>query len=120
MYRRLLISTCCALAVTFIAPVLAADNTINLNAPNLLGKLKLDAKQLQKIKDTIQETLKTDIIDDVFQCGKVRMDCEVRIARKWDYNGDQFREVVVNIHTVGNASITMRNHDGKWPVISVN
>ena len=49
-----------------------------------------------------------------------RMDCEVRIARKWDYAGDQFREVVVNIHAVGNASITMRNHDGKWPVISVN
>ena len=120
MYNRLLISVCCALAIMFITPAFAASNTINLNAPNLLGKLKLDNGQLQKIKDAIQETLKADIIDDVFQCGKVRMDCEVRIARKWDYNGDQFREVVVNIHTVGNSSITLRNHDGKWPDISIN
>lgn len=120
MYRRLLFSICCALVVAGLTPALAASNTINLKAPNYLGAMNLDTEQLQKIKDAIEQTLKTDAIDAVVQCGKVRMDCEVRISRKWDYNGDQFREVVVNIHTVGNSSITLRNHNGEWPEISVN
>jgi hypothetical protein len=100
-------------------PALAASDTINLSAPRYLGTLELDTKQLQKIKDAIEKTLKTDAIDNVIECGEVRLDCEVRTAREWSYNGDQFREVVVNVHTVGNSSITLRHHDGKWPAINI-
>jgi len=117
MYRRLLISIGYVLAVTLVTPAFA--DTINLNAPNVLGDLKLDTKQLQNIKKSIEETLKNDTIDAVSQCGAVRMDCEVRIARKWAYDGDQYREVVVNIHTVGNSSITVSSHKGKWADISI-
>ena len=100
-------------------PAFAANNTIHLSAPNVLGTLNLDKKQLKGIKDAIEKSLKTDIIDAVVQCGEDRMDCEVRTAREWSYRGDQFREIVVNVHTVGNTMITLRNHKGKWPVISV-
>ena len=117
MYKRLLISVCCALGVIFVTPAFA--ESINLNAPNVLGDLNLDSKQLQNIKKAIEETLKNDTVDAVFQCGKDCMDCEVRIARQWDYDGDQYREVVVNVHTVGNSSITMANHKGKWPDITI-
>jgi hypothetical protein len=102
-----------------MTPAIAASSTINLNAPRYLGSLDLDAKQLKKIKDAIEQTLKTDTIDAVVQCGEVRMDCEVRTAREWNYNGDQFREVVVNVHTVGNSSITLRHHKGEWPDLSI-
>jgi hypothetical protein len=119
MYRRLLVIIFCALTVVFVTPAIAASSAINLSATNILGTLNLDAKELKSIKDAIEKTLKNDNIDAVVECGEVRMDCEVRTARKWDYNGDHFREVVVYVHTVGNSSITLRNHDGKWPDINI-
>ncbi|MBI1194522.1 MAG: hypothetical protein GC138_01565 [Gammaproteobacteria bacterium] len=100
-------------------PVFAANGTIHLSAPNVLGTLGLDDGQLKSIKAAIEKSLQTDIIDAVVECGEDRMDCEVRTAREWSYNGDNFREVVVNVHTVGNTLITLRNHNGKWPDISV-
>jgi len=119
MYRRLLVTLYCLIAVYFATPAFSANDTINLNASNVLGTLNLDTKQLQSIKKAIEKTLKSNAIDEAVECGEVRMDCEVRTARTWNYNGDQFREVVVTIHTVGNASITLRNHGGAWPAISV-
>lgn len=100
-------------------PVFAANSTVHLSAPNVLGTLELDANQLKNIKAAIEKSLQTDIIDAVVQCGEERMDCEVRTARTWRYKGDDFREVVVNIHTVGNTMITLRNHNGKWSNISI-
>ena len=119
MYRRLLVIICWALTVSFVTPAIAAGSTINLKAPNILGTLDLDANELKSIKEAIEKTLKNDSIDAVVECGEVRMDCEVRTARKWDYNGDHFHEVVVNVHTIGNSSITLRQHDGKWPDIII-
>ena len=119
MYRRLLLTFCCVFTVFCATPVFAANGTIHLSAPNVLGTLELDAKQLQNVKDAIQKSLQTDIIDAVVQCGEERMDCEVRTAREWSYKGDSFREIVVNVHTVGNTMITLRNHNGKWTNIRV-
>lgn len=118
MYRRLLVISC-FMALTVIMPAIASASTINLSAPNILGALNLDSKQLKNIKGAIEKTLQNDRVDAVVECGEVRMDCEVRTARKWDYDGDHFREVVVYVHTVGNSSITLRKHDGKWPDITI-
>ena len=100
-------------------PVMAADNVIKLNSPRVLGTLHLDAAQLKKIRKAIIKSLNTDVLDTEFQCGEERMDCVVRSVREWTYKGDRLREVVVNVHTVGNDSITIRQHKGKWPKISI-
>lgn len=118
MYRRTLITLCLLLTSFATVPVLAAGDTISLNSPSVLGGLNLDAKQLQAIKTAIEKSLKNNTIDAVEQCGKNRMDCEVRTARTWSYKGDQYREVVVNIHATGNASLTLRNSNGQWTKIS--
>jgi len=118
MNRRHLIAIGCAIFILVSLPVSAAS-TIRLSAPNVLGTLNLEVKQLKKIQSAIQKSLKSDIIDAVVQCGEERMDCEVRTARTWKYKGDTFREVVINVHTVGNTSITMRKHKGKWTKVRI-
>ena len=97
-----------------IPPAIAA--AINLSAPNVLGELKLDNAQLKAIKKAVEEALNNPI-DAEAQCGEVRGDCVVRTAREWSYEGVTYREVVINIHTVGHASITAEKTGGKWPDI---
>ncbi len=118
MHTRYLMAPILVLVLAFIALPAMAANVIKLNAPTVLGTLKLDAAQLGKIKKAINKSLSTDIMDTEFQCGEERMDCVVRSVREWTYKGDRLREVVVNLHTIGNTSITVRQHKGKWPRIS--
>ncbi len=94
--------------------------TINLNSPTILGELNLSSAQLNKIKDAVSQAMGGNI-DEEFQCGEVKLDCVVRAARQWSYEGSTFREIVVNIHTVGHASFTVEKAKGKaWPTIAVN
>ncbi len=116
--RYLVVAILASLLMIGSLPVMAAQ-VIKLNSPRVLGTLHLDAAQLKKIKKAIIKSLNTDTLDTEFQCGEERMDCVVRSVREWTYKGDRLREVVVNIHTVGNTSITVRQHKGKWPKISI-
>ncbi|MGD8594857.1 MAG: hypothetical protein PVF82_18665 [Gammaproteobacteria bacterium] len=94
--------------------------TINLSSPTILGELNLPSAQLNKIKDAVIKAMGSNI-DTEIQCGEVKLDCVVRAARQWNYEGSTFREIVVNIHTVGHASFTVENAKGQgWPTIAVN
>lgn len=93
-------------------------NTITLTSPTVLGGLKLDDKQLKSIKDAITKAMNGPI-DAEHQCGAVRLDCVVRAARQWRYEGVIYREIVINIHTVGHASVTVEKTKGKWTSIII-
>lgn len=95
-------------------------NTIVLNSPTVLGGLDLSGDQLNKIKAAVEKAMTTSI-DNEIQCGEVRLDCVVRAARQWTYEGTTYREIVVNIHTVGHASITVEKPSGQaWSTIAIN
>jgi len=93
--------------------------SVNLNSTNWLGHLKLDKKQLSSIKTAFEKAL-TSPIDAEQQCGAVRLDCVVRAAREWKVDGEVYREMVINIHTVGHASRAVGQNKGKWPKIAIN
>ena len=94
-----------------------AASTINLNAPAWLGSLELNSNQLNSVKKAIEKAL-TAPIDVEQQCGEVRLDCVVRAAREWVYQGDKYREIVIYLHTIGQASKTISQENGKWPRIA--
>lgn len=96
---------------------LAQAKTIKLNDPSILGGLKLSNKQLKAIQKAVQKAEKSPI-DAEHQCGEVRLDCVVRAAREWKYQGVTYREIVINVHMVGQASITVEKVKGKWTKIS--
>ena len=106
-----------AVSVFFMAQASAAA-TVNLNGPEWLGHLKLDKKQLAKIKTAFEKALNAPI-DAEQQCGEVRLDCVVRAAREWKVDGETYREMVINIHTVGHASRAVGQVNGKWPKIVI-
>lgn len=89
---------------------------INLSAPSVLGDLKLSAAQLKAVKKAVKEAFNNPI-DAESQCGEINGDCVVRAARQWSYEGVTYREIVINIHTVGHASITAEKVGGKWPEV---
>ena len=92
--------------------------SVNLISPQVLGALKLNNSQLKSIKTAEQKAMKGPI-DDSLQCGKVRLDCVVRAASEWKYKGEVFREIVINLHTIGDASVTVSKVKGKWPAIKI-
>ena len=92
-------------------------DTINLNSPGVLGNLSLTGGQLKAIQDAVVSAMESNI-DDEKQCGAVKGDCVVRAAREWKYEGSTFREIVIEIHTIGHASITVENAKGKWTTIA--
>ena len=97
----------------------AAISTIHLNSTDWLGSLKLDKKQLEAIRTAVEKAL-TAPIDDGQQCGKVYLDCVARAAREWTVDGNKYREIVVNIHTVGHSSRAVGQTNGKWPTVAIN
>jgi len=105
-----------ALLGLFIGPSIAMANVVNINSPEWLGSLKLDQTQLNNIKEAVEKALASSI-DAEQQCGKVRLDCVVRAAREWQVDGDRYREIVINIHTVGHASRPIHQNKGTWPKI---
>ncbi len=116
--RRLIRIVCLKVALLglFIGSSQAIANVVNINAPEWLGGLKLDQTQLNNIKEAVEKALASPI-DAEQQCGKVRIDCVVRAAREWQVDGDRYREIVINIHTVGHASRPINQNKGTWPKI---
>ncbi|NOY70849.1 MAG: hypothetical protein GXP14_00485 [Gammaproteobacteria bacterium] len=90
---------------------------VKLNSSSWLGNLKLEDGQLIAIKKAMEKALNAPI-DASQQCGEVRQDCVVRAAREWTIGKDRFRELVVYIHTVGQASNVVAQTNGVWPTIS--
>ncbi|HFE39513.1 MAG TPA: hypothetical protein ENK06_14050 [Gammaproteobacteria bacterium] len=103
----------------FISGQAMAVQSVNLNGPQWLGHLKLDKKQLKAIKTAFEKALNSPI-DAEQQCGKVRLDCVVRAAREWKVDGEIYREMVINLHTIGHASRAVGQSKGKWPKIVSN
>jgi len=93
-----------------------AAKSVNLNSGIWLGHLKLDKNQLSAIKTAFEKAL-TSPIDAEQQCGEVRIDCVVRAAREWKVDGEIYREMVINLHTIGHASRAVGQSKGKWPKI---
>ena len=107
------------IASTFFISGQSMAASVNLNGGDWLGHLKLDKKQLSSIKTAFEKAL-TSPIDAEQQCGAVRLDCVVRAAREWKVDGEVYREMVINIHTVGHASRAVGQDKGKWPKIAIN
>ncbi len=104
-------------AATFIfSGQVVAAKSVNLNSSIWLGHLKLDKKQLGAIKTAFEKAL-TSPIDAEQQCGEVRIDCVVRAAREWKVDGEVYREMVINLHTIGHASRAVGQSKGKWPKV---
>ena len=115
--RRFIISACCCLGLlaTPISQVVAED-TVKLSSASWLGNLNPSTELLKSTKKAVEKALDAPI-DAEQQCGEVRGDCVVRAAREWTVGGDRFREVVIYIHTVGQASNVIAQTKGKWPSI---
>ena len=96
----------------------AMANEVNLSSNAWLGELHLSDAQLTKIKGAVEKAIDAPI-DETFQCGKIRMDCEVRTAREWMINGVPYRNIIIWIHNVGNASGTVSKEGGSWPTIKI-
>jgi hypothetical protein len=96
----------------------AAANEVNINSRSWLGPLNLSEAQLTKIKGAIEKAMDAPI-DATFQCGKVRMDCEVRAAREWMVDGVPYRDIVIFIHNVGNADGVVNKEGGSWTTIKI-
>lgn len=113
---RLIIATIISVCFLVGASTVSAD-VIKINSSGWLGNLKLESNQLIEIKKAMEKALDAPI-DAAQQCGEERMDCEVRAAREWTVGKDRFRELVVHIHAVGQASNVVGQANGVWPTIS--
>lgn len=96
----------------------AGEQQIVLTSPAWVGNLKLEKPRLTAIKKAVENAL-TGPIDAEQQCGDETGLCTVRTAREWVYNGQRYREIVVNVHMVGHASQTVKQKDGVWPSVSI-
>lgn len=96
----------------------AITNEVNLNSRAWLGDLHLSDAQLTKIKGAVEQAFDAPI-DEKFQCGKIRMDCEVRAARQWMIDGVPYRDIVIYIHTVGYSSRAVSKQGGSWPIVKI-
>lgn len=115
--RSFIMSACCCLAlvVASTSQAVAAD-TVKLNSSSWLGHLNLDTELVKSARKAVEKALDAPI-DAEQQCGEVRGDCVVRAAREWTVEGDRFREVIIYIHMVGQASNVIGQVNGKWPSI---
>lgn len=112
------ISILSALIFCFFISASVGAATVNLNSPEWLGNLQLDKKQLDSIKSAFEKAL-TSAVDAEQQCGEAVQDCVVRAAREWLVDGDTYREMVIDIHTVGHASRAVGQTKGQWPDVAV-
>lgn len=103
------------------APTQAAEPAtakIVLTSPAWVGALKLDKPQLDAVKQAVESALSAPI-DAEQQCGPENGLCVVRTAREWTRDGNRYREIVVNVHTVGHAQQTVKQVNGKWPEVVI-
>jgi len=106
-------------ASVFVSGQAMAAAKVNLNGADWLGHLKLETTQLKAIQKAFKKALDAPV-DAEQQCGEVRLDCVVRAAREWKVDGQTYREMVINIHTVGHASRAVGQSKGKWPAVAAN
>jgi len=107
------------LAAAFLFTGLAhAAATINLKSPDWFGNFPQDRIDLKKIKKAVEQAL-TGPVDAEYQCGEVVLDCVARAVREWEYKGERYREIVVNVHTVGHVARTVHTSGGKWPKVVI-
>jgi hypothetical protein len=116
MKRKLITAVLLSGCVLGLGISSASASTININSQQWLGTLKLDKAELKTIKKAVKKALNSPI-DHTLQCGAVRQDCEVRAAREWKFEGDTYREIVIDLHTRGHASSTVSKTGGKWPKV---
>lgn len=116
--RRFIISVCCCLSLLAVSTSHVLADSVTLKSASWLGNLNLDTELLKSTKKALEKALDAPI-DAEQQCGEVRGDCVVRAAREWTVDGDRFREVVIYIHTVGQASNVVAQTNGKWPAVKV-
>ncbi len=109
-----LASTC--LLVFSSNPALAAGEQIKIKS-QWLSHLQLNDKQLTSIKEAVEKALDAPI-DAEQECGAVRLDCVVRAAREWQIEGTKYREIVVDLHTIGHSSRSVHQVNGKWPAVA--
>jgi len=103
------------------APLQAAEQAapkIVLTAPAWVGGLKLDKPQLDAIKQALESALNAPI-DAEQQCGPENGLCVVRAAREWTRDGTRYREIVINVHTVGHVQQTVKQVNGAWPEVVI-
>jgi hypothetical protein len=74
--------------------------------------------QLAKIKGAVEQAFDAPI-DATFQCGKIRMDCEVQAARQWMIDGVPYRDIAIYIQSVGSASRAVSKKGGSWPTVKI-
>lgn len=96
----------------------AMADEVNLSSSAWLGNLHLSDAQLTVIKDGVEKAFNAPI-DATFQCGKIRMDCEVRTAREWMIDGVPYRNIVIYIQGVGSASRAVSKKGGSWPTVKI-
>jgi len=96
----------------------AMASEVNLSSNAWLGELHLSDAQLTKIKGAVEKAIDAPI-DETFQCGKIRMDCEVRTAREWMVDGVPYRNIIIYIHTVGYGSGVVSKKGGSWPTVKI-
>lgn len=114
---RLVIAAIISICFLVVGVGAASAEVVKINSGSWLGNLKLENSQLIAIKKAMEKALDAPI-DVEQQCGEVRQDCVVRAAREWTVGKDRFRELVVYIHTVGQASNVVGQTNGAWPTIS--
>ncbi len=107
-----------ALTALLLIAGAAHAGTINLKDPLWFGNFPQDKIDLEKIQKAVQQAL-TGPVDAEYQCGEVVLDCVARAVREWEYKGEKYREIVVNVHTVGHVSNTVRTQGGKWPKVVI-
>lgn len=108
-----------ALGSSFLCAAAGATaDEVNLSSPAWLGNFHLPEAQLTVIKDGVEKAFEAPI-DETFQCGKIRMDCEIRAARQWMIDGVPYRNIVIYIQSVGSASRAVSKKGGSWPTVKI-
>lgn len=118
--KNALVLTICA-TMWGAAPTQAADPAVPaivLTSPAWVGGLKLEPGQLNALKQAVESALNAPI-DAEQQCGPENGMCVVRAAREWMRDGARYREIVVNVHTVGHAQQTVKQVNGAWPAVTI-
>ncbi len=112
------IATAFMAGVFFCAGAASAAEVIKLKDPLWFGNFPQDKIDLKKIKKAVEQAL-TGPVDAEYQCGEVYLDCVARAVREWEYQGERYREIVVNVHTVGHVANAVRTSGGKWPQVVI-
>ena len=89
---------------------------VAIDSTQFLGALHLDKQHLEAVSKAVVAALDAPL-DERESCGNDPLGCYARTAMMWNYDGVDYREVVVIIHGVGNGRFTFHKINGKWPEV---